>query len=218
MFYPLNYRVKSLVVAETEPSDSSIKTLGLAVGSFDSLSQFEVHKAFKRFDKLWLSLLSAGTDNIANLLDAQQGGLLGFAGLLHGRRLMLYQIDSSMSIGSQFFPTLPFIHAGLNGDVGLSPMLTIGSAGVSPASLTFLGETNRRVFAVASDYLKGIDAVVLGESIKRIIDAGDVLVELVGVLEETIKFPLVVEYLVVAHVSSQAVCQTHTILSRAFRQ
>lgn len=86
MFYPLNYRVKSLVVAETEPSDSSIKTLGLAVGSFDSLSQFEVHKAFKRLDEFGFRLLTAGTDNVANLLDAQQGGLLGFAGLLHGRR------------------------------------------------------------------------------------------------------------------------------------
>lgn len=108
-----------------------------------------------------------------------------------------------MSIGSQFFPTLPFVHAGLNGDVGLSPMLTICSAGVSPASLTFLGETNRRVFAVTSDYLKRIDCVILGESIKRIIDAGDVLVELIGVFEKAVKFPLVVEYFVVAHVSSQ---------------
>ena len=123
-----------------------------------------------------------------------------------------------MSIGSHFFPTLPFGKAGLNSNVSLSPMLTIGSAGVSPASLTILGETNRRVFAVASDYLKGIDAIVLGESIKRIIDAGDVLVELAGVLEEAVKFPLVVEYLFVAHGSGQVDCQTHTILSRAFRQ
>ena len=123
-----------------------------------------------------------------------------------------------MSIGSHFFPTLPFGKAGLNSNVGLSPMLTIGSAGVSPASLTILGETNRRVFAVASDYLKGVDCVVLGESIKRIIDAGDVLVEFAGVLEEAVKFPLVVEYLFVAHGSGQVDCQTHTILSRAFRQ
>ena len=86
MFYPLNYRVKSLVVAETEPSDTSIKTLGLAVGGFDGLSQFEIHKAFKRLDEFGFSLLATGTDNIPNLLDAQQGGLLGFAGLLHGRR------------------------------------------------------------------------------------------------------------------------------------
>jgi len=97
-------------------------------------------------------------------------------------------------------------------------MLTIGSAGVSPASLTFLGETNRRVFAVASDYLKGIDAIVLCESIKRIINAGDVLVELFSVIEEAVKFPLVVEYFVVAHGSSRQDCQTPTILSRAFRQ
>lgn len=131
---------------------------------------------------------------------------------------MLYSIDSLKSIGSQFFPTLPFGMAGLNSDVGLCPMLTIGSAGVSPARLTILGETNRRVFAVASDYLKGIDAVVLGESIKRIIDAGDVLVELFSVIEEAVKFPFVLEYFVVAHVSSQEDCQTHTILSRVFRQ
>lgn len=123
-----------------------------------------------------------------------------------------------MSRESHFFPTLPFGQAGLNCDVGLRPMVTIGSAGVSPASLAFLRETNRRVFAVASDYLKGIEAVVLGESIKRIIDAGDVLVELGGVLEEAVKFPLVVEYLVVAHGSSWQDCQTPSILSRVFRQ
>lgn len=218
MFYPLNYRVKSLVIAETEPSDTSIKTLGLAVGGFDGLSQFEVHKAFKRLDEFGFCLLTAGTDYIANLLDAKQGCFLGFAGLFHGSRLMLYHIDSYMSIGSQFFPTLPFVHAGLNGDISLRPMLTIGSAGISPAYLTFLWETNRRVFAVASDYFKGIDAIVFGESIKRIIDAVDVLVELFGVLEEAVKFPLVVEYFVVAHVSSRQDCQTYTILSRAFRQ
>ena len=73
------------MVTETESSDSSVKTLGFAVGSFDSLSQFEVHKAFKRFNELGFRLLAVGTDYIANLLNAEQGGLLGFAGLLHGR-------------------------------------------------------------------------------------------------------------------------------------
>ena len=81
-------------------------------------------------------------------------------------------------------------------------MFTIRPAGVRPTNRTFLGETNGRVFAVAGDYLKGIGAVVLGESIKRIIDAGDVLVELVSVLEEAVKFPLVFECFCVAHVSS----------------
>ena len=131
---------------------------------------------------------------------------------------MLYSIDSLLSRGSQFFPTLPFGQAGLNGDVGLSPMLTIRSAGVRPASRAFLGKTNGRVFAVADDYLKGIGAVVLGESIKHLIDVGDVLVELFSVLEEAIKFPLVLEYVCVAHVSSLEDCQSHTELSRAFRQ
>ena len=96
-------------------------------------------------------------------------------------------------------------------------MLTIRSASICPTNRTFLGETNGRVFAVAGDYLKGIGAIVLGESIERIIDAGDVLVELVSVLEEAIKFPLVFEYVWV-HVSSQEDCQTHTELSRDFRQ
>ena len=206
------------MVAETEASDAGIKTLGLAVRSFDSLSQFETHKAFKRLDEFWLCLFARGTDDIPNLFDAEQGGLLGFAGLLHGCGQMLYLIDSFMSRGSQFFPTLPFGQAGLNSNVGLSPMLTIRSAGVRPTSRTFLGETNGRVFAVACDYLKGIGAIVLSESIKRIIDASDVLVELVSVLEEAVKFPLVLEYFGVAHVSSQEDCQTHTELSRAFRQ
>ena len=131
---------------------------------------------------------------------------------------MLYSIDSLLSRGSQFFPTLPFGQAGLNSNVGLSPMLTICSASVRPTSRTFLWKTNGRVFAVAGDYLKGIGAIVLGESIKRIIDASDVLVELVSVLEEAVKFPLVFEYVGVAHVSSLEDCQSHTELSRAFRQ
>lgn len=218
MFYPLNYRVKSLVVTETEASDAGIKTLGLSVGSFDSLSQFEIHKAFKRIDEFWLGLFSVFTNHIPNLFNAEQGVLLGLAGLLHGCGQMLYSIDSFVSRGSHFFPTLPFGQAGLNSNVCLSPMFTIRSASVRPTSRTFLGKTNGRVFAVASDYLKGIDAIVLGESIKRIIDAGDVLVELVSVLKEAVKFPLVLEYVVVAHVSSQEDCQTHTELSRAFRQ
>lgn len=73
------------MVAETESSDSSIKTLGLAVGGFDSLSQFEIHKAFKRLDEFGFRLLATGTDDVPNLLDAQRGCLSGFAGLLHGR-------------------------------------------------------------------------------------------------------------------------------------
>jgi len=73
------------MVAETESSDSSVKTLGFAVGGFDSLSQFEIHKAFKRLDEFGFRLLATGTDDIPNLLDAERGGLSGFAGLLHGR-------------------------------------------------------------------------------------------------------------------------------------
>lgn len=64
------------MVAETESSDAGIKTLGLAVGGFDGLSQFEIHIAFKRLDEFWLGLFSVFTDNIPNLFDAEQGWLL----------------------------------------------------------------------------------------------------------------------------------------------
>lgn len=73
------------MVAETETSDSSVKTLGFAVGGFDSLSQFEIHKAFKRLDEFGFGLLATGTDDSPNLFDAERGGLSGFAGLFHGR-------------------------------------------------------------------------------------------------------------------------------------
>lgn len=98
-----------------------------------------------------------------------------------------------MSRGSAFKTLLVLANAGLNGNLSILPMQSIIPSGLSPVGL-FLGESDAGVFGKTHQNIKDILGVVVGESQFSLLDCQSVGIELAGIGEETINFPLVLEH------------------------
>ena len=111
-----------------------------------------------------------------------------------GERRMLYQSARRLSRRSAFNTLLVLAQARLDGDFRILPMQSIITSGLSPVDF-FLGEPDAGVFGKTNQNIKDILGVVVIESLFSLLKRQSIGIELAGVGEEAIKFPLVLEHL-----------------------
>lgn len=122
------------------------------------------------------------------------GLLLLFFFRMVGERKMLYHNGRHLSRGSAFQTLLVLAQAGLDGDFDILPMKSIVSSGLSPVGF-LLGESDAGVFGKTNQNIKDILGGVVSESLFSLLKGQSMGVELAGVGEEAVKFPLVLEHL-----------------------